>query len=145
MNDLNKNPVEGLNGNSGESKILEMLARYGIRKTSSGTEITLWGTGKPKREFLFVDDLADALLFLMENYEGEKHLNIGTGEDIEIGEIAKLIARIVCYKGDIIYDRTKPDGTPQKLLDVSLLRKSGWRYRTTLEEGIKLAYNWYIK
>ncbi len=144
-NDFNSKPIEGVDGNAVNDKILEKLLKYGIRKTSSTVEITLWGTGKQKREFLFIDDLAEALFYLMENYEDETHINIGTGEDIEIAEIAKLIAGIVGFKGNIIYDLTKPDGTPQKLLDVSLLHKSGWKHRITLEEGIKLTYDWYIK
>lgn len=108
-------------------------------------EVVVWGTGKPRREFLYVDDLADALVFLMEHYNGEEHVNVGTGEDLEIGELVSLIAKIVGYQGKIVNDLTKPDGTPQKLLDVSKLTGLGWKYKTGLEEGIRKTYEWYMK
>jgi GDP-L-fucose synthase len=136
--DMDKNPIEGIDGKADSGKIISILSKYGI-----GEEVTLWGTGKPRREFLFVDDLADALLFMMENYEGETHVNIGTGEDLEIGETARLIAGITGFKGNIVQDTSKPDGTPQKLLDVSLLRNCGWKYSTKLEDGIRKTYEWY--
>ncbi|MGA2141033.1 MAG: GDP-L-fucose synthase [Brevinematales bacterium] len=137
--DLDKNPVEGIDGKADSQKIISILSKYGI-----GEEVTLWGTGKPRREFMYVDDLADALLFLMNNYDGESHVNIGTGEDLEIGETARLIAGAVGFKGNIVHDLDKPDGTPRKLLDVSLLRNCGWTFKTGLEEGIRKTYEWYI-
>jgi GDP-L-fucose synthase len=137
--DLDKYPVEGITGKADSEKIISILSKYGI-----GEGVTLWGTGKPRREFLYVDDLAGALLFMMENYDGETHVNIGTGEDLEIGEMARLIAGVVGFKGNIIQDTSKPDGTPRKLLDVSLLRGCGWKYSTGLEEGIRKTYEWYV-
>jgi GDP-L-fucose synthase len=114
--------------------------------------VTIWGTGKPLREFLFVEDLADAIVFLMENVEakdlyekGISHLNIGTGKDISIIDLAKLIAEIVGFKGSIIHDSAKPDGTPRKLLDVSRINSHGWKYRTELREGIIKTYEFFKK
>lgn len=114
--------------------------------------VTVWGTGKPRREFLYVDDLADAIYFLMNKidakdiYEqGITHLNIGTGEDLTIAELAALIKNIIGFEGEIIYDTSKPDGTPQKLLDVSRINNLGWKHTTSLEEGIRSAYEWFIQ
>jgi GDP-L-fucose synthase len=114
--------------------------------------VTIWGTGKPRREFLYVDDLADAIYFLMNKidakdiYEqGITHLNIGTGEDLTIAELAALIKNIIGFEGEIIYDTSKPDGTPQKLLDVSRINNLGWKHTTSLEEGIRSAYEWFIQ
>ncbi|MEW5822117.1 MAG: GDP-L-fucose synthase [Cyanobacteriota bacterium] len=107
--------------------------------------VTIWGTGQPKREFLFVDDLADACLFLMLNYNSSEIINIGTGKDIQISELAEMIKTIVGYEGKIVYDRTKPDGTPEKLLDVSKLHALGWKHKTSLKEGIEKTYEWYLK
>jgi GDP-L-fucose synthase len=106
--------------------------------------VVLWGTGSPYREFLHVDDLADACLFLMEQYEGSEPINIGTGEDITIRELAEMIARIVGFEGEVVWDTTKPDGTPRKLLDVSRLGALGWRPKVSLEEGIRRTYEWYL-
>ncbi len=115
---------------------------------SSAVEI--WGTGKPKREFLFVDDLAEAILFLMENInakdlhdKGISQINIGTGEDLSIGELASLVAKITGFEGEIVYDSSKPDGTPRKLMDVSRIHKLGWHHKTSLEEGISKTYEWF--
>ncbi len=113
-------------------------------KLSGAPHIELWGTGTPKREFLFVDDLADALVFLMQHYSEEVHINAGTGEEITIRELAELIARIAGYRGEIVYDRSKPDGTPRKVMDVSRLTALGWKARTPLEEGFRAAYRWYV-
>ena len=96
------------------------------------------------REFLYVDDLADACLFLMENYSGNETVNIGTGKDLSIGDLASLVKKVVGYEGEIVYDATKPDGTPRKLLDVSKLAGLGWSYSTELEEGITLAYQDFL-
>ncbi len=121
------------------------------RSVDSKNEVVIWGTGKPKREFLYVDDLADAVYFLMNKidakdiYEkGISHLNIGTGEDLSISELAELIKKIIGYKGEIVYDTTKPDGTPRKLLDVSSIHKLGWKHSTSLEDGIKRTYEWFV-
>lgn len=107
--------------------------------------VELWGTGTPLREFLFVDDLADACVFLMENYNGVEHINIGTGLDLSIRDVAELIQRIVDYKGKIVFDAHRPDGTPRKLLDVSKIVKMGWKPKVSLEEGLKLTYESYLK
>jgi GDP-L-fucose synthase len=104
-------------------------------------EVTIWGTGSPRREFLHVDDLADACFFLMQHYEGEWALNVGTGEDISIAELAELIKNIAGYKGKLSYDKSKPDGTPRKLLDVSRIHSLGWKHRISLEEGIRSVWN----
>jgi GDP-L-fucose synthase len=105
--------------------------------------VTLWGTGKPRREFMHVDDLAEACVFLMNEYEGSEPLNIGVGEDLTISELASLIADIVGYSGEIRYDSSKPDGTPRKLLDVSRVNAIGWRPRVALRDGIAQTYEWY--
>lgn len=105
--------------------------------------VILWGTGSPRREFLYVDDLADALIYLMNNYSEELHVNIGIGEDLTIKDLALTIQKTVGHTGEIIWDDTKPDGTPRKLLDVSRLNKTGFTAKVGLEEGLKLAYQWY--
>lgn len=107
-------------------------------------EVVVWGTGKPLREFLFADDLADAALRLMLEYDGEKFVNIGTGKDMSIKELALLIKKIVGFEGELIFDISKPDGTPRKLMDVSYLESLGWKYKTELEEGISLAYSDFL-
>ena len=106
--------------------------------------VVLWGSGKPRREFLHVDDLADACVFLMNNYDGSEIINIGVGEDLTISELAKLVAKVVGFNGEIRFDSSKPDGTPQKLLDVTRLNNLGWKAKIPLEEGIRQTYNWYI-
>jgi GDP-L-fucose synthase len=114
-------------------------------KVNDQSEVVMWGTGKPKREFLYVDDLAEACIHLMEHYSDELHVNVGTGEDIEIKELTFLIKDIVGYKGNIVSDLSKPDGTPRKLLDVSLLHSTGWKHKVQLEDGIRKVYHWYLK
>ena len=104
----------------------------------------IWGTGTPRREFLYVDDVADALEFLMESYSGEEHLNVGTGTDLTIAALAEMIARVVGYQGRFVYDRSKPDGMPQKLVDVARLAALGWRASTPLEAGLAATYRWYV-
>ena len=106
--------------------------------------VEIWGTGTPRREFLFIDDLADACIFLMNNYNESEIINIGTGKDISILELALLLKDMIGFNGDIIFNNTKPDGTPRKLLDVSKLKNLGWECKTTLKEGIKLTYKWFI-
>ena len=105
----------------------------------------IWGSGSPKREFLFVDDLADACYFLMENYNDKEIVNIGCGEDISIKDLAFLVKKVVGFNGNLEFDITKPDGTPRKLLDVSKLSKLGFKQKVSLEEGIKLTYDDFVK
>ncbi|WMW22215.1 GDP-L-fucose synthase [Methanolobus mangrovi] len=123
-----------------------LIRKFHEAKIEDKTEILVWGSGEPKREFLHVDDMADACVHLMENYDyrdiGE-FVNIGFGKDITIKELAELIAEIVGYEGDIVYDASKPDGTPQKLLDVSRLDRLGWKAKISLRNGIEQAYEWY--
>ncbi|GAA4443596.1 hypothetical protein GCM10023188_44490 [Pontibacter saemangeumensis] len=117
-----------------------LLRRFHEAKESGAPEVTIWGTGSPKREFLFADDLAAACLFLMETYSGRGLVNIGTGEDVSIKELAGLVKEAVGYEGELAFDTTKPDGTPRKLLDVTKLHSLGWRHTTELREGIRMAY-----
>ena len=114
-------------------------------KTEGARVMQVWGTGKPTREFLYVDDLADALVFLMKNYTGEQHVNVGTGIETTIADLAQLVARAAAWEGRFEYDRTKPDGMPRKVMDVSRLRALGWTARTPLDEGFRKAYDWYVK
>ncbi len=107
--------------------------------------ITLWGTGSPRREFLYVNDLACACLFLMQNYDENEIVNIGTGKDITIKEVAGIIKDVIGYKGEVLWDDTKPDGTPRKLLDVTKINELGWKAKTSLEEGMKKTYAWYAE
>jgi GDP-L-fucose synthase len=113
-------------------------------KTEGAASIQIWGSGTPKREFLYVDDLADAVVFLMKNYSGEPHINVGTGEELTIRSLAELTARVAGWDGRFEYDRSKPDGMPRKVMDASRLRALGWRPKTTLEEGFRGAYEWYV-
>lgn len=107
--------------------------------------VEVWGSGKPLREFLHVDDMADACVFLMETYEGNEFFNVGTGQDVSIRELAELIKEAVGYEGELRFDSTKPDGTPRKLLDVSQLEEAGWKYRVDLRDGVMSTYEWYIR
>lgn len=129
-----------------------LIRKFHEAKTSRSPKVILWGTGSPRREFLYVDDLAEAIVFLMENVDAEdfyrhgvSQINIGTGEDIEIGKLAELIKEIVGFAGEIEHDTTKPDGTPRKLLDVSRLHRLGWRHTTTLEDGLRKTYDWFLR
>jgi GDP-L-fucose synthase len=117
-----------------------LIRRFHEAKWKAAPSVMIWGTGRPRREFLCVDDLADACIFAMKNYSGDGFLNVGTGQDISIAEFARLIAEIVGYEGKIIFDSTRPDGMPQKLLDVSRLRTLGWTAKTPLREGLSAAY-----
>ncbi len=121
-----------------------LLRRFHEAKESQAPSVTIWGTGTPKREFLYVEDLADACVFLLEKTESNELVNIGTGQDVSIAELASLIARIVGYSGEIQYDTSKPDGTPRKLLDVSKAASLGWKASTSLEDGIKKTYAWFL-
>lgn len=120
-----------------------MIRKFHDAKKSGAPSVELWGTGKPLREFLYVDDMADACVFLLENYDGETHVNIGTGQEISIKELAEAVRRAVGYEGEIVWNSDMPDGTPRKLTDVSRLHSLGWRHQVELEEGIRLAYQWY--
>lgn len=117
-----------------------LIRRFHEAKEAGLKEVVCWGTGKPLREFLYVDDLADACLFLMENYSGNETVNVGSGVELTIKELTSLVAEVVGYNGKINWDSSKPDGTPRKLLDVSKLEKMGWKYKTQLKDGIKLTY-----
>ena len=117
-----------------------LLRKFHEAKTEGRNEVTVWGSGSPKREFLHADDLADACLYLMENYSDAGLINIGTGEDLSIRELAEMIARITGFEGNIIWDSSKPDGTPRKLMDVSKLHRQGWHHKIELEEGIRMVY-----
>jgi len=122
-----------------------LLAKTHRAKITNAAEVEIWGTGKPRREFLHVDDLADGLVFLMERYSDESHVNIGWGEDVSIAELATLIAEIVGFKGRLRYATDKPDGTPRKLLDVSMLNGMGWQPKIGLREGLTDAYRWFVE
>ncbi|PTX20104.1 GDP-L-fucose synthase [Pontibacter mucosus] len=117
-----------------------LIRKFHEAKESGAPTVTVWGTGSPRREFLFADDLAEACLFLMERYDGRELVNIGTGEDITIKELALLVKKVTGYEGEIVFDTSKPDGTPRKLMDVSKLHSLGFKYSTDLEEGIAWAY-----
>ena len=121
-----------------------MIRRFHEAKENNAPTVTIWGTGKPLREFLYVDDLAEACVYLMNTYDGDETVNLGTGKEISIGELAELVKKVVGYEGKIEYDTSKPDGTPRKLLDVSKLESLGWKYHTELEEGIALAYHDFL-
>ena len=122
-----------------------LLAKTHRAKITNAAEVEIWGTGKPRREFLHVDDLADGLVFLMERYSDESHVNIGWGEDVSIAELATLIAEIVGFKGRLRYATDKPDGTPRKLLDVLMLNGMGWQPKIGLREGLTDAYRWFVE
>ncbi len=124
--------------------VAALIRRFHEAKLSGAADVVVWGTGTPRREFLYVDDMADACVHLMKTYSGSEMVNIGTGEDVSIAEFAQLVAGIVGYTGRISYDTSRPDGTPRKLLDVSRLAALGWRARTKLEEGLRLAYRAYL-
>ena len=150
--DLNQRPVEGIDGNSSKEGILAILAKYGI----SNSEVKLWGTGTPLREFLWSEEMADASVFVMEHVDfkdtykqGDKdirncHINIGTGKEISIRELAELIVSTVGYQGQLTFDSTKPDGTMRKLTDPSKLHALGWHHKVEIEEGVQRMYNWYL-
>ncbi len=154
--DLNKNPVENINGTASKEDILKILDKYGIKagiQNSTGkVSIEIWGSGKPMREFLWADDMADACVFLMEKVDihdlsatvnNSHFLNIGTGEDISIKDLAHLIKKIIGFKGDFYFNTNKPDGTMRKVTDVSKLHSLGWKHKTDIETGITKIYNWY--
>ena len=151
--DMNQRPVEGVNGDSPKADILNILRKYGI----SETEVTLWGTGTPLREFLWSEEMADASVFVMEHVdfkdtykEGDKdirncHINIGTGKEITIRQLAERIVETVGYQGKLTFDSSKPDGTMRKLTDPSKLHSLGWHHKIEIEEGVRRMYEWYSK
>jgi GDP-L-fucose synthase len=120
-----------------------LLRRFHEAKTADAPDVVVWGSGTPRREFLYVDDLADACVHLLRHYSGESHINIGTGYDVTIAEFAEQVKRCVAFKGRIIYDRSRSDGTPRKLLDSSRIHTLGWSAVTPLEEGLRLYYDWF--
>jgi len=129
-----------------------IIRKFHEAKIEQKESVTIWGTGKPLREFMYVEDLAHAIVFMMEKINAEDlyenkitHLNVGTGKDITISDLANLISDIVGYKGKIDYDTTKPDGTPRKLMDVTRLNSLGWKFKTELDEGIRLTYKWFVE
>lgn len=121
-----------------------MIRKFHDAKVGGRSEVTIWGTGSPRREFLHVDDLADACVFLMQRYCDAMHINVGTGQEVAIADLADMVRRIVYPAAKIVYDISKPDGTPRKLLDVSRLHSLGWRHRTSLGEGIERTYEWFL-
>jgi len=150
--DLNKNPIEGVDGNSSKEEILTILNQYGITKG----EIEIWGSGTPRREFLWSEDMADACVFLLENMDFKNtfndscseikntHINIGTGIDISIKELAEDIKTEIGYAGNFNFNSSKPDGTLKKLTDVSKLNTMGWKYKVGLDKGVEKMYHWYL-
>ena len=122
-----------------------LIRRFHEAKEAGKSQVVVWGSGSPKREFLFADDLADACVFLMKNYAEKGLINIGSGTDLSIKELAFIIKEVTGFTGEIVFDTSKPDGTPRKLLDVSKLRELGWKYKTTLKEGIRIAYDDFLK
>ena len=149
--DLRKRPVEGIDGDADENEITDVLLKYGI----SSTGVALWGTGRPLREFLWSEEMAAACVFIMENVDFNDlkgsseevrncHINIGTGQEISIKDLAGLIVRIVGYNGTLSFDATKPDGTMRKLTNVSKLHSLGWHHKVEVEEGVERIYRWYL-
>ncbi len=135
---------EGDNVNPDSSHVIPaLLRRFHEAKRDGAAEVVIWGSGESRREFLDVDDLAEAVLFLMERYDERQFLNVGTGEDVSIKELAFMIRDLVNYEGRLVFDATKPDGMPKKLLDVSRLHALGWRHRTALPEGLAKTYEWF--
>lgn len=139
--DLTKRPIQGVDGSFSMDVIMDVLKKYGITSENGTATITLWGTGSPMREFLHVDDMADASVYLLVNYNAPdtlpSHVNAGCGVDLTIKELSEIVRNTVDYKGQIVWDTTKPDGTPRKLLDVSKLNSLGWKPSITIEEGIR--------
>ncbi len=120
-----------------------MIRKFHDAMVNGDPSVELWGTGTPLREFLYVDDMADACVFLLENYDGEQHVNIGTGKEVTIKELAETVKRVVGYQGEIVWNSAMPDGTPRKLTDVTKLHNLGWTHKIELEEGVQLAYGWF--
>jgi GDP-L-fucose synthase len=121
-----------------------LMRKIDAAKRAGAPNVEIWGSGTPKREFLYVDDLADACIHLLKHYSGHDHINVGVGEDLTIRELAETLAKVVGYSGGFTFDRSKPDGTPRKLMNVSRLSALGWRASTSLTDGLKLSYDWYL-
>ena len=137
---------EGDNYNAMNAHVIPaLIRRIHEAKITGAKEVVIWGTGKPLREFLYVDDLADACIFLMNEYLSNETINVGSGQEVSILDLAKTIQKVVNYNGNLIFDSSKPDGTPRKLLDTNRLQSLGWRPRTNLEFGLKIAYDDFIK
>lgn len=154
--DLNKLPIKGVNGRASQDEILKVLNAIGISKKAENVLVEIWGSGKPMREFLWSEDMADACVFLMENRDfsdctttkneiRNTHINIGTGSDISIADLADLIKNCIDFKGGFIFNTDKPDGTMKKLTDVSKLNSLGWKHKIALEKGVGKMYNWYLQ
>lgn len=153
--DLNVRPIESVTGNSSQEEILSILKKYGVTVSESGVQVEIWGTGTPLREFLWSEDMADATVHIMENVDfsdlrnsddkeiRNTHINIGTGKEISIKDLALLIKAQIGYKGQLYFNTEKPDGTMRKLTDVSKLQSLGWKHKIEIAEGISLMYNWY--
>lgn len=122
-----------------------LIRKFHEAKINNSEVVEVWGTGTPLREFLYVDDMADACVFLMQNYDGEQHVNIGTGEEVSIKELAETVKEVVGFKGELVFNTDMPDGTPRKLTTVDKLHRLGWKHKVSLNEGIKLAYNWFLE
>lgn len=129
---------------AGSHVLPALMRKIHDAKVNNAEAVTIWGTGRPLREFLYVDDLADALVFLTLNYSAEGQINVGTGSDLTISALADLIAEVIGYRGEFVFDSSKPDGTPRKLSDVSRLSALGWRHRTSLKEGVRKTYDWFL-
>ena len=121
-----------------------LIRKFHEAKVNNSEVVEVWGTGTPLREFLYVDDMADACVFLMENYDGEQHVNIGTGEEVSIRELAETIKEVVGFEGELVFNTDMPDGTPRKLTTVDKLHGLGWKHKVSLNNGIRLAYNWFL-
>lgn len=120
-----------------------LIRKFHEAVVNNEPSVEVWGSGKPLREFLYVDDMADACVFLLENYDGEEHVNVGTGKELTIGQLAEMVKKVVGFKGELKFNTEKPDGTMRKLLDVSKLEATGWKYKVELEDGVKMAYKWF--
>ena len=122
-----------------------LIRKFHEAKVNNSDVVEVWGTGTPLREFLYVDDMADACVFLMENYDGEQHVNIGTGEEVSISQLAETVKEVVGFEGELVFNTAMPDGTPRKLTTVDKLHGLGWKHKVILNEGIRLAYNWFLE
>jgi GDP-L-fucose synthase len=122
-----------------------LIRKFHEARISGRRDVVIWGSGSPRREFLHVDDLADACVFLMRHYDGRQHVNVGTGEDVTIRQLAETLRAVVFPQARLTFDSSKPDGAPRKLLDVSRLRALGWRHRIELEEGLRQVYEWFLQ
>lgn len=158
--DLNKRPIEKIDGNGSEPEINNILEKYGIgfngENSNSGISVEIWGTGKPMREFLWSEEMADACVFILENVDFKDvaeskaevrntHINIGTGEEISIKDLAELIKNTIGFSGELVFNTSKPDGTLRKLTTVSKLNSLGWKHKINIEEGVKKLFDWYVR